>query len=76
VSWWSWIVAALGLSAAVVAVQFDDPWLERAGAATFVVLFAWVVVALRVRTGQVKSALSAGSPSSVPRDSTGPGRES
>ena len=73
---WSWVVVALGLTAAIVAVQFDDPWLEMAGAATFVVLFAWVVVALRVRTSQVKSALSAGSPSSLSRDSTGPGQES
>ena len=55
---WSWIVVALGLIAAAVAVQFDEPWLEIADAATFVLLFAWVVVALRVRTGAVKSALS------------------
>lgn len=58
VSWQSWIVVALGLIGAVVAVQFDEPWLEIAGAAAFVVLFAWVVVALRFRTGGVKSGLS------------------
>ena len=48
-SGWSWIVVALGLIAAVIAVQFDEPWLELSGAATFVLLFAWVVVALRPR---------------------------
>jgi hypothetical protein len=49
VSWLSWIVVALGLIAAVIAVQFDEPWLEIAGATAFVLLFAWVVVALRLR---------------------------
>ena len=48
-SWLSWIVVALGLIAAVIAVQFDEPWLEIAGATAFVLLFAWVVVALRLR---------------------------
>ena len=57
-SWWSWIVVVLGLIAAVIAVQFDEPWLEISGAAAFVLLFAWVVVALRVRAGAVKSELS------------------
>lgn len=47
---WSWIVVALGLTAAVIAVQFDEPWLEISGATTFVLLFAWLVVALRMRT--------------------------
>lgn len=68
-SWWSWIVVALGLVAAVTAVQFDEPWLEIAGSALFVLLFAWVVVALRVRTGARKSALSSGSPSAISHDS-------
>lgn len=74
-SWWSWVVVALGLIGAVVAVQFDELWLEIAGAATFVLLFAWVVVALRARTGAVKSALSPGSPSAISRDSTIPRQE-
>lgn len=47
---WSWIVVILGLIAAVIAVQFDDPWLEVGGAAAFVLLFGWLVVALRLRT--------------------------
>jgi hypothetical protein len=51
---WSWIFAVLGLIAAVIAVQFDEPWLEIGGAAGFVLLFAWVVVALRHRTGGLK----------------------
>ena len=46
----SWILVVLGLIASVVAVQFDEPWLEVGGAAAFVLLFAWVVVALRLRT--------------------------
>ena len=75
VSWWSWIVVALGLIAAVVAVQFDEPWLEISGAATFVLLFAWVVVALRVRTGAMKSELPRGH-SSTSRDPTRPRHES
>ncbi len=54
---WSWIVVGVGLIAAVIAVQFDDPWLPIAGAAAFVLLLAWVVVALRVCTGAVKSQL-------------------
>lgn len=70
-SWWSWVVVVLLLIAAVIAVQFDEPWLEITGAATFVLLFAWVVVALRVRTGAIRSALphDPDSPSSAP-DST------
>ena len=75
-AWWSWIVVALGLVAAVIAVQFDEPWLEMAGAAAFVLLFAWVVVALRLRTGGVKSGLSARSDSSISRDSAVPRQES
>ena len=51
VSSWSWVIVALGLIAAIIAVQFDEPWLEISGAAAFVLLFAWVVVALRVHTG-------------------------
>ena len=47
-SWWSWIAVALGLMAAVIAVQFDEPWLEIGGAAAFVLLFAWAVVAFRL----------------------------
>ena len=74
-SWSSWILVALGLIAAVVAVQFDDPWLEIGGAAAFVVLFACVVVALRLRTGAVKSELSRRSHSSISRDPTVPRRE-
>ena len=46
-SHWSWILVTLGLVAAIIAVQFDEPWLEVGGAAAFVVLFAWLVVALR-----------------------------
>jgi hypothetical protein len=76
VSGWSWIVVALGLIAAVIAVQFDEPWLEIAGAAAFVLLFAWVVVALRLRAGAVKSKLSPGSHSSISRDPTVPRQES
>ena len=72
---WSWIVVALGLTAGVIAVQFDEPWLEMTGAATFVLLFAWVVVALRVRTSAVKSALSPEHPSSISRDSAVPRQE-
>lgn len=53
-SWWSWILVVLGLIASVIAVQFDDPWLEVGGAATFVVLFTWVVVELRVRARTLK----------------------
>jgi len=75
VSWWSWIVVALGLIAATIAVQFDEPWLEISGAAAFVLLFAWVVVALRVRTGAVKSELSRNH-SSTSRDPTSPPHES
>jgi hypothetical protein len=75
VSRWSWIVVAVGLIAAVIAVQFDEPWLEIAGAAAFVLLFAWVVVALRLRTGAVKSELSRQSHSSISRDPTVPRRE-
>ena len=67
-SMWSWVIVVLGLIAAVIAVQFDDPWLEVGGAAAFVLLFAWVVVALRVRTGAVRSELS--------RDSRVPRRDS
>ena len=74
-SWWSWVVVALGLIVAVVAVQFDEPWLEIAGATTFVVLFAWVVVALRVRTGAVKSALSPEHSSSISRAAAVPRQE-
>lgn len=51
---WSWILAVLGLLAAVVAVQFDDPWLEIAGAVGFVLLFGWLVVAMRSRAGSVR----------------------
>jgi hypothetical protein len=51
---WSWILVALGLIAAVVAVQFDEPWLEIGGAAVFVLLFAWVVVIVRLRARPVK----------------------
>ena len=54
---WAWIVVAVGMIAAVIAVQFDEPWLEMTGAATFVLLFAWVVVALRARAGAVRSDL-------------------
>ena len=53
----SWIVVVLGLIAAIIAVQFDEPWLELSGAAAFVLLFAWVVVALRAGAGSVKSEL-------------------
>lgn len=53
----SWVIVVLGLIAAVIAVQFDEPWLEMAGAATFVLLFAWVVVALRGRAGSARSDL-------------------
>lgn len=53
----SWAVVVLGLIAAVIAVQFDEPWLEVAGAATFVLLFAWVVVGLRGRAGAARSDL-------------------
>lgn len=56
-SWWSWIVVAVGLMAAAIAVQFDEPWLEVVGAAAFLVLFAWVVVVLRRGTGAAKSEL-------------------
>jgi hypothetical protein len=54
VSWWSWVVVALGFIAAAVAVQFDEPWLEISGIAVFVLLFGWVVVALRARTRVLK----------------------
>lgn len=50
-SYGSWILVVLGLVAAFIAVQFDDPRLEIAGATAFVLLFAWVVVALRRTTG-------------------------
>ena len=53
----SWVILVLGLVAAVIAVQFDEPWLEIAGAATFVLLFAWVVVTLRGRAGAARSDL-------------------
>ena len=53
-SYWSWIVVVLGLIAAVVAVQFDQPWLEIGGAAAFILLFAWVVVALRRQASAIK----------------------
>jgi len=66
----SWILVALGLIAAVIAVQFDEPWLEIGGAAAFVLLFAWVVVALRLRTGSVKSTLAPRSHSSISRTPT------
>ena len=49
----SWILAVLGLIAALVAVQFDNPWLEIGGSAAFVILFAWVVVALRLPASRV-----------------------
>ena len=57
VSWWSWIVVAVGLMAAAIAVQFDEPWLEVLGAAAFLILFAWMVVVLRRGTGAAKSEL-------------------
>ena len=44
---WSWTLMVIGLVAASIAVQFDEPWLEMTGAAAFVLLFAWAVVALR-----------------------------
>ena len=40
--------------AAVIAVQFDEPWLEIGGAALFVFLFAGVVVALRGRARRIR----------------------
>lgn len=57
VSWSSWIVVVFGLIAAAIAVQFDEPWLELAGAAAFLILFAWMVVALRAGASSVKSEL-------------------
>lgn len=56
-SWSSWIVVVFGLIAAAIAVQFDEPWLELAGAAAFLILFAWMVVALRAGASSVKSEL-------------------
>jgi hypothetical protein len=60
VSWSSWIVVVfglIGLIAAAIAVQFDEPWLEVAGAAAFLILFAWIVVSLRAGASSVKSEL-------------------
>ena len=57
VSWWSWIVVAVGLMAAAIDVQFDEPWLEVLGTAAFLILFAWMVVVLRRGTGAAKSEL-------------------
>ncbi len=51
----SWILVVIGLIAAVIAVQFDEPWLEIGGAALFVLLFAWVVVALRGHASAIRS---------------------
>ena len=63
----SWILAIVGLIAAVIAVQFDEPSLEIGGAALFVLLFAWVVVALRGHTSAMRSATShPGRPASPP----------
>ena len=56
-SWSSWIVVVVGVIAAAIAVQFDEPWLEVAGAAAFLILFAWMVVALRAGASSVKSEL-------------------
>lgn len=67
----SWVVVIIGMLAACIAVQFDEPWLEISGAATFVLLFAWVVVALRGRTTAVRSELSRSDPASSRRDSPG-----
>ena len=67
----SWVVVVLGVIAAVIAVQFDEPWLEISGAALFVGLFAWVVVALRKRTGTARSGLS-GNRSSISGEAGGP----
>lgn len=60
----------------ITARRFEMPSLEMAGAAAFVLLFAWVVVALRLRTGAVKSGLSPRSDSSISRDPTVPQQES
>lgn len=49
----SWILAVIGLVAAFIAVQFDDPWLEIAGAVGFVLLFAWLVVVMRAGSQRV-----------------------
>ncbi len=70
---WSWIVVALGLIAAVIAVQFDEPWLEISGSAAFVLLFAWVVVALRAHANALKSELSKSA--LPPRGRSGPGHK-
>lgn len=67
----SWAVVVLGLIAAVIAVQFDEPWLEISGAALFVSLFTWVVIALRQRTGAARSGLS-GNRSSISGEAGGP----
>ena len=50
---WSWILAVIGLVAAVIAVQFDDPRLELVGAAGFVLLFGWLVVVMRAGSRRV-----------------------
>ena len=71
----SWVVVILGLIASIIAVQFDEPWLELAGTAGFVGLFAWVVVALRARTDAVKAELLR-RPSSFAQDPTRPPRDS
>ena len=67
----SWVVVVLGVIAAVIAVQFDEPWLEISGAALFVALFTWVVVALRQRTGAARSELS-GKRASISGEAGGP----
>ncbi len=46
-SWWSWPVVFLGITAAIIAVQFDNTSLEIAGATVFVAVFAWIVVVAR-----------------------------
>jgi hypothetical protein len=53
----SWFLVVLGLVAASIAVQFDEPWLEISGATAFVLLFAFVVVALRGHVGAAKAEL-------------------
>ena len=50
----SWILAVLGLVAAFIAVQFDEPWLEIAGAVVFVLLFGWIVLVMRSGTRPVR----------------------
>ena len=61
----------MGLIAAAIAVQFDEPWLEVAGATAFLILFAWMVVALRAGAGSVKSELLGSVQSSTTRVATG-----